>query len=56
MNEGDTASVIMLSDKNIIYMIDHKTKTYAEMPMDALGDLTKMFGTNEEAKQQIDLL
>ena len=56
MNEGDTASVIMLSDKNIIYMIDHKTKTYAEMPMDALGDLTKMFGTNEEAKQQIEAM
>ncbi|MEW5923693.1 MAG: hypothetical protein AB1746_06875 [Candidatus Zixiibacteriota bacterium] len=56
MDEGDTASVIMLAEKNIIYMIDHKAKTYAEMPMDALGDLTKMFGNNEEAKQQIEAM
>jgi len=49
---GDSASVIMLVDKNAMYMINHMDKTYYEMPLDALGDISKMMGvdsTDEEA-------
>jgi len=54
MNQGDTASVIMLYDKNIIYMIDHNHKSYAEVPIDALGDLEKMMGGGEDAKKKME--
>lgn len=56
MDEGDTASVIIITEKNVIYMIDHKTKSYAEVPLDALGDLSKMVGDDEEAKKQIEAM
>jgi hypothetical protein len=37
--EAGNTSAILLSEKKILYMIDHNKKTYAEMPL----DLDKMF-------------
>ena len=56
MNQGDTAAVVTLYDKNVIYMIDHQKKTYAEVALDALGDMEKMMGGGEEAKKQMEAM
>jgi hypothetical protein len=59
MDQGDTATVIMLMEKNVLYMIDHNKKSYAEMPLDALGDMEKMMGideSDEEAKAQLEMM
>jgi len=56
MNQGDTAAVVMLYDKNVIYMIDHAKKSYAEVPLDALGDMEKMMGGGEEAKKKMEAM
>ena len=59
MDQGDTATVIMLFDKNVVYMIDHSKKSYAEMSLDALGDITKMMGideNDEEGKAQLEMM
>jgi len=56
MNQGDTASVITLYDKNVIYMIDHVKKSYVEVALDALGDMEKMMGGGEEAKKQMEAM
>jgi len=52
-DQGDSASVIIDVGKNMIYMIDNNKKTYSEMSLDDLGDIDKMLGDNEEAKQMV---
>ncbi|HUV31414.1 MAG TPA: hypothetical protein VMY05_10035 [Acidobacteriota bacterium] len=45
---ADSASFVMIADKNIMYMIDHYEKTYSEMPLDAVGDIKKMAGLEDD--------
>lgn len=59
MDQGDTATVIMLMEENLVYMIDHNKKSYVEMPLDALGDVEKMMGideNDEEDKAQLEMM
>jgi hypothetical protein len=59
MDQGDTATVIMLMEKNLVYMIDHNQKSYMEMPLDALGNIEKMMGideNDEEGKAQLEMM
>lgn len=63
MDMGDSASVIILVDKNIIYSIDHRAKTYFEMSLDILSDISKMMtekveaeGDEEEAKAAKEIM
>ena len=42
MNNNGVSSMIINGETGILYMIDHKDKSYNEMPIDALGDIEKM--------------
>jgi hypothetical protein len=47
---ADNKASILRADKGVIYLVDHEKKTYAEVPMAALGDISKMAG--EENKEE----
>lgn len=58
MNAADNKSTILRADKNMIYMLDHTAKEYAEMPLDAFGDITKMadIDDDKEAAQMAEMM
>jgi len=53
-NDSKEGTIIILTDKDMIYMVDHEKKTYSEMLLSSLGDMKKMMGLDklsaEEAK------
>jgi hypothetical protein len=53
-NTSSEGSMIIRSDKDMLYMVDHENKKYSEMPLSSLGDMKKMMGLDkmgaEEAK------
>nr|MBN2277557.1 hypothetical protein [candidate division Zixibacteria bacterium] len=51
-DQGDTMSVIMLADQNAMYMIDHQDSVYYEMPLDALGDISKMLDAESSGDEE----
>ena len=54
----DNKSSILRADKGIMYFVDHESKTYAEMPIEDLGDIKKMAGLedDEEAAQAAEMM
>lgn len=54
----DNKSSILRADKGIMYFVDHESKTYMEMPIEALGDIKKMAGLedDEEAAQAAEMM
>lgn len=48
---GDTASIIILVDKNVMYTLNHPAKTYLEIPLDAFGDLSKLMSASGDEEQ-----
>ncbi len=58
MSGSDNKSSILRADKGIMYFIDHEKKTYSEMPIEALGDIKKMAGLedDEEAAQAAEMM
>jgi len=55
-SESGAASMLFLTDKKVLYMIDHAKKTYAEMPLDfdkMLGQAADQAGGGEEQAQQM---
>jgi len=55
---ADNKSSILRADKGIMYFVDHESKTYAEMPLEDLGDIKKMAGVedDEEAAQAAEMM
>jgi len=41
MDQGDTSSILLLPEKNLMYMINRNSKTYTEMSMDVFGAMSK---------------
>ena len=58
MTGADNKSSILRADKGIMYFVDHESKTYTEMPIEALGDIKKMAGRedDEEAAQAAEMM
>jgi hypothetical protein len=58
MTGADNKSSILRADKGIMYFVDHESKTYAEMPLEAVGDIKKMAGLedDEEAAQAAEMM
>jgi len=59
MEMGDSATVLTLAEENAMYMINHKDKIYSKIPLDALGDVSKMMageGATEQQKQQAEMM
>lgn len=58
MLSGDNKAFILRADKGIMYFIDHAAQTYSEMPLEALGDVKKMAGIedDEEAAQAAEMM
>ncbi len=58
MTGSDNKSSILRADKGIMYFVDHESKTYAEMPLEDLGDIKKMAGLedDEEAAQAAEMM
>ncbi|MDH4156761.1 MAG: DUF4412 domain-containing protein [candidate division Zixibacteria bacterium] len=58
MNAADNKSTILRADKNMIYMLDNTAKEYAEMPLDAFGDIAKMaqLDNDEEAAKVAEMM
>jgi hypothetical protein len=54
MDHGDTSSVIVLMDKNAIYSLNHKTKSYREIPFDAIGDVNRLIEREAGSKEGAD--
>jgi hypothetical protein len=56
MDQGDTATTIIDAVKGVIYMIDHEAKTYAEMPITAIGEAVaeaeKVIGEEAESESE----
>ena len=48
MTGADNKSSILRADKGIMYFVDHESKTYAEMPIEDLGDIKKMAGLEDD--------
>lgn len=56
MNTGSNSSVILRGDKQVMYILDHAEKTYAEMPLDmarAMSDMMTEQGADEETRQMM---
>lgn len=60
MDTGSNSSVILRGDKQVIYALDHKQKTYTEIPMSmgqAMSDmLDEMGGTEEQAQMMAQMM
>ncbi|MFQ6110301.1 MAG: DUF4412 domain-containing protein [Candidatus Aminicenantales bacterium] len=56
VDQGESGAIIILKDKNIMYMINHEEKTYTEMPFTGTSDiLTRAIsksGLSEEEKAE----
>jgi hypothetical protein len=52
MDTGSSTSVILLGDKQVIYMLDHSKKTYSEVPMNLTQAVTEMMG-NQNLNQEM---
>jgi hypothetical protein len=55
---ADNKASILRADKGVIYLVDHEKKTYAEVPMAAMGDIKKMAGEegDEDAEQSAEMM
>lgn len=58
MIDADNKAFIMRADKGVMYLVDHESKTYTEMPIEALGDIKEMAGLedDEEAAQAAEMM
>lgn len=60
MDTGSNSSVILRGDKQVIYALDHKQKTYTEIPMNmgqAMSNmLGEMGGTEEQAQMMAQMM
>jgi hypothetical protein len=58
MSGEDNKLSILRADKGVMYFIDHEKKAYTEMPIEALGDIKKMAGIedDEEAAQAAEMI
>jgi hypothetical protein len=58
MIDADNKVSILRADKGVIYLVDHEKKTYAEVPLAAMGDISKMAGEegDEEAEQAAEMM
>jgi hypothetical protein len=48
---ADNKTSILRADKGIMYFVDHDSKTYAEMPLEAMGDIKKMAGLEDDEEE-----
>ncbi|MFH1686647.1 MAG: DUF4412 domain-containing protein [bacterium] len=61
VNQGDTASFVIVAEKNLMYMLDHKDKKYTEVPVGAFASMIEAQGdkdstTMAQAKSMLDMM
>ena len=58
MDSGDGTTVILKADKNTVYMLDHKDRTYVELPLDQAGLMGALApeGASEEDAQAAEMM
>jgi hypothetical protein len=52
-NDNDEQSVIIRSDKNVVTLLDHKQKTYREIPLDFSAMAKNATGGNEKESEEM---
>jgi len=53
-DQGDTATILINTEKNMLYFIDHSEKAYMEIPLDILGDLDKMIESQAASEEEAE--
>ncbi|SDB32142.1 Domain of unknown function [Desulfonatronum thiosulfatophilum] len=56
MNSGTSSSVILRGDKQVMYMLDHDKRAYAEVPMDLSQAMTGMMGDQGGDQQMAQMM
>lgn len=56
MDTGPNSSVILRGDKKIIYALDHRQKTYSEIPMNMGQAMLDMAGEMGESEEQAQMM
>lgn len=61
VNQGDTASFVILAKNNVMYMLDHKDKKYTEVPVGAFSAMIEAQGSKDstamaQAKSMLDMM
>lgn len=56
MDTGAASTVIVSEPDQLLYVLDHKEKTYSEVPMDLTKAVSQMAGSNETAQMVAGLM
>ncbi len=56
MNSSDKTSVIFDGDKQVMYMLDHRDRTYTEVPMNLSEAMADMLGEQEGGQEMAQMM